>query len=187
MKLNFRAFQGLSQAYITSIPHLRLHVLWTAMEYCGYPNSPGTLPFFSSHHPLETFLWTFWICLLKVWSTWLTMLRVFILKTQILRCHAYFPIMFNSSLLTRIGCRNMVFLWLLGDKNSPANYKFISWAAFCKLHLPVILKVVEGIYFSKTSSELILLLVLEKHCPYFLCVMEMRSVVFFSFFVTLFF
>ena len=116
MKLNFRAFQGLSQAYITSIPHLRLHVLWTAMEYCGYPNSPGTLPFFSSHHPLETFLWTFWICLLKVWSTWLTMLRVFILKTQILRCHAYFPIMFNSSLLTRIGCRNMVFLWLLGDK-----------------------------------------------------------------------
>ena len=47
---------------------------------------------------------------------------------------------------------------------------------------------VEGTYFSNTSSELILWLVLEKHRPYFLCVVEMRSVVFFpSFFATLFF
>ena len=41
---------------------------------------------------------------------------------------------------------------------------------------------VEGTYFSNTSSELILWLVLEKHRPYFLCVVEMRSVVFFSLF-----
>lgn len=165
------------------------------MEYRSCQNSSWHPPSSLSHHPLGTFLWTFWICLLKARVHDWPCSGCSSLRNKSWDVMGIFPqvlivsiLLINSSLLTRIGCRIVSFsnFWEIKTHQQIANssadllsasYIYQLYSRWLKVHI-----------FLTHPLELILWLVLEKHRSIFLCVVERWDLWHFSpFFATLFF